>query len=105
MAVMKSAMIPLGTPAPPFALRDAATEKVVVLSDFAYAPLVVAFLCNHCPYVKHILEGFIAFANDCGPRGVGIVAICSNDAETYPADSPTEMAKLARAKNFPFPYR
>jgi peroxiredoxin len=104
MAVMKSAMIPLGTPAPPFALRDAATDRPVVLPDFAGAPLIVAFLCNHCPYVKHMLEGFIAFARDYGPLGVGIVAICSNDAETYPADSPAEMAKLARAKEFPFPY-
>jgi hypothetical protein len=51
-----------------------------------------------------MLEGFIAFARDYGPLGVGIVAICSNDAETYPADSPAEMAKLARAKEFPFPY-
>lgn len=104
MAVMKSAMIPLGTPAPPFALRDAATDRPVGLPDFASAPLVVAFLCNHCPYVKHILEGFITFSSDYGRRGVGIVAICSNDAKTYPADSPAEMAKLARAKNFPFPY-
>jgi peroxiredoxin len=104
MAVMKSAMIPLGTPAPPFALRDAATDRPVVLPDFAGAPLIVAFLCNHCPYVKHMLEGFIAFARDYGPLRVGIVAICSNDAETYPADSPAEMAKLARAKEFPFPY-
>jgi peroxiredoxin len=97
-------MIPLGTPAPPFALRDAATGNPVALADFANAPLVVAFLCNHCPYVKHMLDGFIAFARDYGPRGIGVVAICSNDARTYPADSPAEMAKLARAKNFPFPY-
>lgn len=104
MAVMKSAMIPLDTTAPSFALRDAATGNPVVLADFANAPLVVAFLCNHCPYVKHMLEGFIAFAREYGPRGVGIIAICSNDARTYPADSPEEMAKLARAKDFPFPY-
>jgi peroxiredoxin len=104
MAVKRSAMIPLGTPAPHFALPDAATGKVIGLQDFAGKPLVVAFLCNHCPYVKHMLDGFIAFARDYGERGVGIAAICSNDAEEYPADSPSEMAKLARAKSFPFPY-
>jgi peroxiredoxin len=104
MAVKQSAMIPLGTPAPHFALPDAATSKVIGLQDFAGKPLVVAFLCNHCPYVKHMLDGFIAFARDYAARGVGIVAICSNDADEYPEDSPTSMAKLARAKSFPFPY-
>jgi peroxiredoxin len=99
-----SAMIPLGTPAPAFALTDAASSKTVKLEDFAGRPLVVAFLCNHCPYVKHMLDGFVAFARDYGEKGLGIVAICSNDARSYPADAPAEMAKLARAKGFPFPY-
>lgn len=105
MAVKQSAMIPLGTPAPAFELPDVASGKTVSLGDFTGAPaLVVAFLCNHCPYVKHMLDGFIAFAREYGARGVGIVAICSNDADAYPADSPSEMAKLARARSFSFPY-
>ncbi len=105
MAVMKSAMLPLGTPAPPFELPDAASGNKVSSRDFADAPgLVVAFLCNHCPYVKYMIDGFVAFARDYRPRGLGIVAICSNDARTHPADAPKEMAKLARAKSFPFPY-
>jgi peroxiredoxin len=104
MAV-QSAMNPLGTLAAPFALPDAASGKLVRLEDFAGAPgLLVAFLCNHCPYVKHILDGFVDFAREYGARGLGIVAICSNDASSYPEDAPAEMAKLARARGFPFPY-
>lgn len=103
MAV-QSTMMALGTSAPPFELPDAASGKTVKLGDFAGRPLVVAFLCNHCPYVKHMLDGFVAFARDYGAKGLGVVAICSNDARSYPADAPGEMAKLARAKDFPFPY-
>jgi peroxiredoxin len=102
---LQSAMNPLGTPAAPFALPDAATGRIVRLEDFAGAPgLLVGFLCNHCPYVKHILDGFIDFAREYGARGLGIVAICSNDASTYPEDAPSKMAALARARAFPFPY-
>ena len=101
----QSAMIPLGSPAPHFELPDTVTGKPVALEDLAGKPaLVVAFLCNHCPYVQHMLDGFIAFAREYGPRGVGIVAISSNDVSSHPADSPAEMAKLAKAKGFPFPY-
>lgn len=105
MAVMQSAMIPLCTPAPAFELPDAVSGRTVSLRDFSSSSaLLVAFLCNHCPYVRHMLDGFIAFARDYGARGVGIVAICANDAQAYPADSRPEMAKLARARSFPFPY-
>jgi peroxiredoxin len=105
MAVTQSTMIPLGTPAIPLELPDAVTGRVVRLADFAGAPgLLVAFLCNHCPYVKHMLGGFIDFAREYGARGLGVVAICSNDARAYPADAPSEMAKLARAQSFSFPY-
>jgi peroxiredoxin len=102
---LQSAMIPLGSPAPHFKLPDTVSGKAVGLQDLADKPaLVVAFLCNHCPYVKHMLDGFIAFAREYGPRGVGIVTISSNDVRSHPADSPAEMSKLARAKDFPFPY-
>jgi peroxiredoxin len=105
MALLQSAMIPLGTPAPPFALPDAVSGRIVRREDFGTAPgLLVAFLCNHCPYVKHMLDGFITFARECGARDLGVVAICSNDAVAYPADAPPEMAKLARARGFSFPY-
>jgi peroxiredoxin len=98
-------MLALGTPAPPFALRDTVTDRTVALESFASSPaLLVAFICNHCPFVKHILDGFVAFARDVGTRGVAVVAISSNDAASYPADAPAEMARLAALKRFTFPY-
>jgi peroxiredoxin len=101
----QSRMLALGTSAPAFALVDTASGKTFGLTDFESSrALLVTFVCNHCPYVKHLLDGFIEFAREYGPRGLGVVAISSNDVQTYPADSPKEMAALARAKNFPFPY-
>jgi peroxiredoxin len=102
---IQSTMLALGTRAPPFRLPDAASGKPVGLTDFQGSQaLLVAFICNHCPYVKYILDGFIAFAREYQPRGLAVVAISSNDVAAYPADSPDEMAKLARAKEFTFPY-
>jgi peroxiredoxin len=98
-------MLALGTPAPRFALRDTVTGKTVALEDFAASPaLLVAFLCNHCPFVKHILDEFVDFARDFGARGVAVVAISANDVAGYPADSPAEMARIAALKGFTFPY-
>lgn len=102
---LQSRMLALGTAAPSFRLTDTASGKTMALEDFAASrALLVAFICNHCPYVKHVLDGFVAFAREYGPRGLAVVAISSNDVATYPADSPGEMAKLAREKNFTFPY-
>jgi peroxiredoxin len=101
----QSKMVALGSQAPAFALPDTASDRSVTLGEFADSPaLLVAFLCNHCPYVKQVLDGFVTFAREYGPRGLAVVAICSNDAETYPDDAPSEMTKLARSKKFPFPY-
>ncbi len=101
----QSKLVALGSKAPDFALPDTVSGRSVKLGDFADAPaLLVAFLCNHCPYVKHVLDGFVSFAREYGPRGLAVVGICSNDARAYPEDAPPEMAKLARAKQFPFPY-
>jgi peroxiredoxin len=98
-------MLPLGTAAPPFALPDTLSGKTVALKDIAPSPaLLVAFICNHCPYVKHILDGLVAFGRELGPQGVSIVAISSNDAESHPADGPVEMARIAKLKGFTFPY-
>jgi peroxiredoxin len=98
-------MLDLGTPAPRFALPDTATGRVVALEDFATSPaLLVVFLCNHCPFVKHMLDGFVAFAREFGQRGLSVVAISSNDIESYPADSPAEMARIVKSKGFTFPY-
>ncbi len=102
---MQSRMLALGTAAPPFTLPDTVSGKSVSLEDFAGSrALLVAFLCNHCPFVKHILDGLVSFAAEYRPRGLAVVAISSNDVTTHPADSPAEMTKLAREKNFTFPY-
>jgi peroxiredoxin len=100
----QSTMLDLGTAVPSFALPDGA-GRVHKVEDFASAPaLLVAFLCNHCPYVKHILDGFVSFAAEYQKRGLATVAISANDVEAYPADAPGEMAKLAQARGFTFPY-
>ncbi|MFN0069281.1 MAG: thioredoxin family protein [Limisphaerales bacterium] len=104
MALTPSSMLPLGTPAPNFALPDAA-GRTVQLADFAAAPvLVVAFICNHCPFVKHLRAALADFGRECAARGVALVAINCNDAERYPADSPAAMAAEAHAAGYDFPY-
>ena len=105
MAPQSSRMLPLGTTAPPLSLRDTVSGHTVSLESFAGTPaLLVTFICNHCPFVKHILDGFVAFAREFGARGVAVVAISSNDIESYPGDSPAEMARIAAEKSFTFPY-
>jgi peroxiredoxin len=105
MARRQSRMLPLGTTAPLFALRDTVSGRTVALEDVASSPaLLIAFICNHCPFVKHILDGFVAFARDFGARGVAVVAISPNDAERYPEDAPGEMSRVAKLKGFTFPY-
>ena len=99
-----STMAPLGTKAPSFRLPD--TEgQLVSIDDFKSSPaLLVAFMCNHCPFVKHVLPHFVRLAQEYQRRGVGIVGISSNDANGYPADAPEKMAELSRAVGFTFPY-
>ncbi len=104
MARLQSRMIELGTPAPPFVLPDPA-GRVYALEDFAASPaLLVAFICNHCPFVMHILAGFAGFAREYGPRGLAIVAISANDVSAYPEDAPPAMADTAASHKFTFPY-
>jgi peroxiredoxin len=104
MVATNSTMLPLGTQAPDFRLPDT-TGKTMSLADFRNAPaLVVVFMCNHCPYVKHLRGGLAALARDYQPRGVAVVGINSNDVENYPADSPAKMAEEARSAGYIFPY-
>jgi peroxiredoxin len=104
MVMTQSRMLPLGTSAPDFSLSDP-SGKLHALKEFADAKaLLVAFICNHCPYVKHIVDGLAQFARDYQARGVAVVAINANDASRYPDDSPANMAKLAAQKGFNFPY-
>jgi peroxiredoxin len=100
-----SRMLPLGTPAPRFALRDTVTGTTVALEDFVSSPaLLIAFICNHCPFVKHILDEFVALARDFGLRGLAVVALSSNDVAAHPDDAPTAMTRIATLKGFTFPY-
>jgi len=104
MAAVISTMLPLGSMAPDFRLPDT-NGKMVALSDFKGKPaLLVMFICNHCPYVKHIQLGLAQLARDYLPRGVAIVGISSNDVANYPADSPAEMAKEVKSAGYVFPY-
>src|SRR5262245_53861028 len=97
MVAVNSTMLPLGTNAPDFRLPDT-SGKTVSLSDFKAAPaLVVVFMCNHCPYVKHIRAGLAQLARDYQPRGVAVVGISSNDVANYPQDSPGKMAEEAKS--------
>jgi peroxiredoxin len=98
-------MLALGTVAPAFSLPDSVSGKTVSKSDFAGAPaLLVMFLCNHCPYVRHIRAEVARVARDYQPRGVAIVGISSNDAEKYPGDAPDKMAVEAKEAGYLFPY-
>ena len=104
MVLTPSTMLPLGTQAPDFALRDP-WGKTVSLADFAAAPaLLVVFLCNHCPYVKHIADHFAQLARQYQARGVAVVAINSNDYQMYPEDSPEHMREEIQRRGYTFPY-
>ena len=104
MALTPSTMAPLSTPAPDFRLPDT-DGKGVSLADLAGAPaLLVAFICNHCPYVKHVREAFARLARDYQAKGVAVVAINSNDAVAYPDDSPEKMKQEKVAAGYTFPY-
>ena len=100
-----STMLPLGTAAADFSLRDTATGANVSLSDFDDKPvLLVMFISNHCPYVKHVAAELARIGRDYSGQGVGIVAIGSNDIEHYPDDAPARMVEFAAAHGFTFPY-
>lgn len=104
MALTPSTMLPLGAEASTFSLPDT-SGKTVSLSDFKDArALLVAFICNHCPYVKHIRENFAALGREYLAKGVAIVAINSNDSANYPEDSPAKMIAEVTNVGYTFPY-
>jgi peroxiredoxin len=104
MALTPSTMLPLGTTAPDFRLPDT-NGKTVSLADFKDKPaLLVLFICNHCPYVKHIRTGLAQLARDYLPRGVAIVGINSNDVTNHPDDSPAKMKEEIKSAGYLFPY-
>jgi len=104
MVLTPSTMLPLGTAAPDFTLPDA-SGKSVSLDDFAGAnALLVVFMCNHCPYVKHIAPGLAQLTSEYQQRGVAVVGINANDATMYPDDSPAKMRDEIRLRGYTFPY-
>ena len=104
MALTPSNMLPLGTKAPNFELPDTKSSKICSLKELKSSKAtVIMFICNHCPYVKHVQKELIRLANDYQAKGIAFIAISANDAENYPEDAPEEMAKLAK-RAYPFPY-
>jgi peroxiredoxin len=104
MARTPSTMLPLGTPAPDFRLPDF-DGRMHALADSTGRPaLLVAFICNHCPFVRHIRGEFARYAREYGARGLAVVAINSNDIETYPQDGPDGMRAEAADLKYDFPY-
>jgi peroxiredoxin len=104
MAAVESNMLDLGTLAPAFRLPDF-DGTLVAHDDFKTAPaLLVAFICSHCPFVKHVRAEFARYARDYRSRGLAVIAINSNDIEAYPQDGPRGMAEEARTVGYTFPY-
>ncbi|MFL7839717.1 MAG: redoxin domain-containing protein, partial [Candidatus Promineifilaceae bacterium] len=96
MTAVPSTMLPLGTAAPGFTLPDTVSGEAVDLAAIqSDTATVIMFICNHCPYVKHVNKELVRVANDYQPKGVAFVAINSNDIEAYPEDSPERMKEVA----------
>jgi peroxiredoxin len=104
MVQTASTMLSLGVKAPDFSLPDLSGKKVS-LTDFADAPaLLMIFMCNHCPYVKHVADVLTKLTKEYQQRGVAVVGINSNDASAYPDDSPAKMIEESKLRGYPFPY-
>jgi peroxiredoxin len=104
MAQTPSTMLALGTPAPDFRLPDP-SGQMRALQDFAQAPaMLVAFICNHCPFVQHIRHELARFGREYQSKGLGMVAIGPNDVASYPEDGPEGMAREIEEAGYTFPY-
>jgi peroxiredoxin len=105
MVKTPSQMVSLGTIAPQFELPDAVSGITMSLADLqSDTASVIMFICNHCPFVKHVQGGLVQLANDYLPKGVSFIAISSNDVEAYPDDSPEQMKAVAEQFGYPFPF-
>lgn len=105
MVAVPSTMQALGSPVKSFSLPNvAANNQLISQTDFAGKPILVMFICNHCPYVIHIADKMAEVANKAQEQGFGVVAISSNDAQAYPQDGPQAMAAFAKQYGFKFPY-
>lgn len=103
MAV-NSTMLALGTPAPAFTLPEPLSGRMVSTEDFSQPVLLVMFICNHCPYVRHVGPGLVQVRADYGSDDLGMVAISANDPGSHPGDGPERLAEEARARGYLFPY-
>ena len=105
MALTLSNEFAIGTTAPDFTLLNTVDDTILSLQDCkGEKGTVVMFICNHCPFVIHVNEGLVKLAKDYQSKGVGFIAISSNDVENYPQDAPDLMKKLAKKECYPFPY-
>ncbi len=105
MALVESNMLPLGTIAPDFSLPNVVDNSIKSLQQLkGENGSIVVFSCNHCPYVIHLLDTFVAFAKENKGKGIETIVISSNDVENHPADHPDLMRELALEKSFSFPY-
>src|SRR3982074_3250441 len=97
MALTESNMFPLGEKAPSFSLPDTVSGRIVSLDELkSDVATVIMFICNHCPYVKHVQHQLVQLAQDYMPKGVSFIAINANDPEQYPDDSPERMKEVAK---------
>jgi len=105
MAQTSSTMLPLGTIAPHFRLPDTVSGAWLSLADLnSPQATVIMFICNHCPYVKHVQQELVRLARDYQPHGISFIAISSNDIVAYPDDAPAKMKEVALQMGYPFPY-
>lgn len=104
MSLTPSASANIGNKATQFALLEPKTGSVISLQSYENRPFMLVFMCNHCPYVVHILQGLTATARKLEESGIATIAISSNSIESHPQDGPDKMAQLASQMDFPFPY-
>lgn len=105
MSITKSNLVLLGTPIKTFELLDPISQKKINLNKIiSEKATLIMFICNHCPFVKHINKEIVSLANYYIPKNVSFIAINSNDVEHYPEDSPEEMIKISKKLNYPFYY-
>lgn len=105
MAATSSTLIGLGSMAKEFRLPDSVSGRHYALNELkGQKGTVIMFICNHCPYVRHINNEIVKIANDFQPQGINFIAISSNDVNQYPEDAPEEMKRTAQRLGYPFPY-
>jgi peroxiredoxin len=97
-------MVTLGSTLPAFSLPDTVSGKTVSNADYDGRPVLIMFICNHCPYVLHLADALAAFGKEHQAKGLSIVAISSNDVENFPQDAPDKMKAFATQRGFSFPY-